>query len=68
MGLVKVIEIISSSKESWEKATENALKEASKTLKGIKSVYIQDQSVTVDAKGKIDEYRVNCKIAFAIER
>lgn len=67
MGTYKVIELLSSSKISWEDATANAVSEASKTLKGVTSVYIQDQSVTVK-DGKIDEFRVNVKVSFQIER
>ncbi len=67
MATLKVIELLSSSTESWEKATENAITEASKTINGITSAYVQDKSVTVK-NGKIDEYRVNVKITFAIER
>ena len=36
-------------------------------IKGIRSVYIKEQSATVD-KGKIVEYRVISKISFSIER
>jgi len=67
MATLKVIEILSSSTESWEKATQNAVAEASKTLKGISSAYVQEMSTTVK-DGKVDEYRVNVKITFALER
>lgn len=67
MATLKVIEILSSSKESWEKATQSAVEEASKTLKGITSAYVQEMSTTVK-DGKVDEYRVNVKITFALER
>ena len=66
MKVLKVIELLSSSKTSWEDATKNAVKEASKTLKGIKSVYIQDMSATV-TDGEIVEFRVNAKITFEIK-
>ena len=65
MAVLKVIEILSSSKESWEDATKKAVKEASKTLKNIRSVYVQDQSATVK-DGDGDEYRVNLKITFEV--
>ena len=65
MAVLKVIEILSSSKESWEDATKKAVKEASKTLKNIRSVYVQDQSATVK-DGDVDEYRVNLKITFEV--
>lgn len=66
MGLLKVIEILSSSKKGWEDATQNAVKEASKTVKNIKSANVQNMSTVVE-KGKIVEYRVNCKITFEVK-
>ncbi|QQR86409.1 MAG: dodecin domain-containing protein [Flavobacteriales bacterium] len=66
MGVIKVIEILGNSKTSWEDATANAVKAASKSVRGIRSVNVQNQSAVVE-KGKIVEYRVNLKIAFAIE-
>ncbi|HEX2617994.1 MAG TPA: dodecin family protein [Flavobacteriales bacterium] len=67
MAILKVIEILASSKSGWEDAAANAVKEASKTVRGIRSVNIQNQSAIVE-RGKIVEYRVNCKISFAIEK
>ena len=67
MSILKVIEIMASSDKSWEDAANNAVKEASKTIKNIKSVYVFDQSATVE-KGKIGEYRVNTKITFEVKR
>ena len=67
MAVLKVIEVMASSATSWEDATAQAVAEASKTLKGIRSVYIKDQSAVV-ADGKITEYRVNLKVSFSVER
>ena len=66
MKVLKVIELLAASKESWEDATKNAVKEANKTLKGIKSVYIQDMSATVE-NGEVAEYRVNAKVTFEVK-
>jgi flavin-binding protein dodecin len=65
MAVLKVIEILASSPVSWEDATASAVKTASKTVKEIRSVYIQDQSAVV-VKNKITEYRVNAKISFEV--
>ncbi len=48
MGVLKVIEVLSNSNKSWEDATRKAVKHASKTVKNIRSVYVQDQSATVN--------------------
>lgn len=66
MAVLKVIEVLSSSTISWEDATRNAVDEASKTVKNIRSVYVKEQSAMVDG-GKVSEYRVNLKITFEIE-
>lgn len=66
MAILKVIEVLSNSDTSWEDATNKAVKEASKTVKNIRSVYVQDQSAVVD-DGEVKEYRVNLKITFEVK-
>ena len=65
MAILKVIEILSNSSKSWEDAAGNAVKEANKTVKNIVSVNVNNFSLTVK-NGKVDEYRVNVKITFAL--
>lgn len=65
MSIAKVTEIIASSNKSFEDAIENGIKRASKTIKGISSAWVKDQSVTVK-NGKVDEYRVNLKVTFLL--
>ena len=65
MSVLKVIEIMGNSTVSFENAVENVIKEASKTVKDIKSVYIKDMQVTV-TDNQIAQYRVNTKITFGI--
>ena len=65
MGILKVIEILSSSDKSWEDATEKAVEKASKSVDDVKSAFVQSQSVTVK-DGKVDEFRVNVKITFEV--
>lgn len=66
MAVLKVIEVLSNSSESWEDATRKAVKHASKTVKNIKSVYVQDQSASVDGDS-VTEFRVNLKITFEVK-
>lgn len=66
MAVIKVVEIMSNSTKSWEDATKNAVARASKSIKGIKSAYVQDQSVVV-SRGKVTEYRVSLKVSFAVK-
>ncbi|MDX2444886.1 MAG: dodecin family protein [Bacteroidales bacterium] len=65
MAILKVVEIMASSKKSWEDATKNAVKAAGKTVKGIRSVYVQDMSAVV-GKNELIEFRVNVKITFEV--
>ena len=67
MAILKVIEVLSNSKKSWEDAAQNAVAEASKTFKHITSVNVNNQSLTVK-NGKVDEYRLNVKITFAVNK
>jgi dodecin len=66
MAILKVIEVLSSSEISWEEATRKAVAQAAKSLKNIRSVYVQEQSALVD-DGQITEFRVNVKLTFEIE-
>ncbi|MFC6096492.1 dodecin family protein [Flavobacterium qiangtangense] len=66
MAVLKVIEVLSSSTVSWEDATKKAVSQATKTLKNIRSVYVQEQSASVK-NGQVDEFRVNLKLTFEIE-
>lgn len=66
MAVLKVIEVLSSSEVSWEDATQKAVTQAAKSLKHIRSVYVQEHSAQVK-DGKVTEYRVNLKLTFEIE-
>ena len=65
--VVKVIELMSQSPQSWEDATQGAVKEATKTLRNIRSMYVKEFSAEVDG-GKITNYRINAKVTFDLER
>jgi len=63
MALLKVIELLAESEKGWEDAANIAVREASKTLRNIRSVYIKNMNAEVE-NGKITRYRLNCKISF----
>jgi len=67
MAVVKIIELIGSSPNSWEEATKNALAEAALTIKHIKSIYLKSCKAKVE-NNKIIEYRAVVKIAFIVQR
>lgn len=66
MKMVKVIEVIATSDKGFTEATQNAVAEASKTVKNIKSVYIENMNANVE-NNKIVSYAVNAKISFEID-
>jgi len=67
MTVVKIIELIGNSPNSWEEAAQNAVKEAAKTVRNIKGVDVKHCTAKVE-KNRIVEYRAAVKIAFVVER
>ncbi|MCJ7756947.1 MAG: dodecin family protein [Gillisia sp.] len=65
MSVIKVVELLANSQKSWEDAAQNAVTHAAKTIKNIKSVYVQEQTAVVTGEN-ITEYRVNVKISFEV--
>jgi flavin-binding protein dodecin len=65
--VVKIIELIGSSPIGWPQATQNAIDEAAKTIKNIKSVHVKRCTAKV-ADNKLVEYRAVVKIAFTVKR
>lgn len=66
MSVVKVIEILAESKDGFEAATKVAVKEAAKTVRNIKSVYVKDMQAIVEGE-EIVNYRVNVKVSFKVD-
>jgi len=66
--ILKVIEVLAESGTSWEEAAQNAVHHASKTLTGVKSIYIKNFEASVGDNGDIVKYRVNAKITFVLEK
>lgn len=65
MAILKVIEVLANSEKSWEDATKKAVAQAAKSVKNIRSVYVQDQSASVK-DGEVNDFRVNVKITFEV--
>lgn len=66
MKVLKVVEVLANSDKSWEDAAQQAIKKASKSVRGIRSINIKNLSATVE-NDKITEYRLNAKLTFEIE-
>lgn len=66
MSVAKVIEVISSSKKSFDDALTQGVARAADSLHDVTGAWVQDQKVVV-SKGKIIEYRVNLKVTFVLK-
>ena len=66
-GVVKVIELVGSSPNSFSDAVRNAVKVASETIRNIRGVEVLTSTAEVDGKGNLTNYKVDCKIAFLVE-
>lgn len=64
--VVKVIELMSESPKSWEDAAANAVREANKTLRNIRSVYVKDMTASVE-NGRVTSYRLNSKVTLELD-
>ncbi len=67
MSVAKVVELIGSSKLSFEDAVKNTVDEASKTIRGISGVWVKSFKAVVE-NGKITEYRAIVKLTFLVEK
>ena len=67
-GVVKITELVGSSPQSFSDAVRNAVKEASKTIRGIQGVEVLQSNASVGDDGELTLYKVNVKIAFLVER
>jgi flavin-binding protein dodecin len=65
MSVVKVIEVIANSEKSFDDATKNALKEASKSVDNIESIYVKEMNANVE-NNEIVSYGVNAKVSFRV--
>ncbi len=67
MAVIKTIDLVGVSAKSWKDAAEQALAEASRTIRGITGMDVLDTSCNV-ADGKMAEYLTHVRIKFRIER
>jgi flavin-binding protein dodecin len=67
MTVIKIIELIGSSPNSWSEAAQNAVTEAAKTIKNIKGVHVKRCTAKVK-NTQIIEYNADVKISFIVER
>jgi flavin-binding protein dodecin len=67
MAVVKVVELLAESQESWEDAARQAVAEATESIRGVRSVYISEFQAIVE-NDKVSAFRVNAKVSFVLEK
>jgi dodecin len=65
-SVYKVIELVGTSTESWEKATSAAVERASVKLRDLRVAEVVEQDVSING-GKVEAYRVKLKLSFKYE-
>ena len=66
-SVYKVIELIGTSKESWEKAAATAVTRASKTLRDLRVAEVVQLDLQLDETGAIEAYRAKLNVSFKFE-
>jgi len=66
-SVYKVVEIIGTSSESWEKAVANAVATAGETIRDLRVAEVAELDVTIE-NGKLSQYRAKVKLSFKYER
>jgi len=66
-SVYKVIELIGTSKESWEKAAAAAVNRASKTLRDLRVAEVVKLDMQLDETGAIEAYRAKLNVSFKFE-
>ena len=66
-SVYKVIELIGTSKDSWEKAAAVAVSRAGKSLRDLRVAEVVQLDLQLDAKGKIEAYRAKLNVSFKFE-
>ena len=66
-SVYKVIDLIGTSKDSWEKAAAAAIERAGKTLRELRVAEVAELDLQLDAKGNIEAYRAKLRVSFKFE-
>ena len=66
-SVYKIIELVGTSPDSWEKAAENAVMRAAKSLRDLRIAEVSTLDLQINNEGKIEAYRVKVKVSFKFE-
>ena len=66
-SVYKIIELVGTSKESWEKAAKVAVERAGKSLRDLRIAEIVQLDLQIGKNGKVEAYRAKVKVSFKFE-
>jgi flavin-binding protein dodecin len=66
-SVYKVIELVGTSTESWEKAAQQAVDQAAKTLRDLRIAEVVEMDMQID-EGKVRAYRTKIKVSFKYDK
>ncbi len=66
-SVYKVITLVGTSTELWEKAAKAAVDRASKTLRGLRVAEVVELDMQLDNNGKVEAYRAKVRVSFKFE-
>jgi flavin-binding protein dodecin len=66
-SVYKVIELIGTSTDSWEKAATNAVEQAARSLRDLRVAEVVKLDMQLDAKGQVEAYRAKLNVSFKFE-
>lgn len=64
--VIKVLDLVGTSNESWQQAAENALREAAKSVDHITGLEVVNMTADV-REGELRSFTTNVKVAFAVD-
>jgi flavin-binding protein dodecin len=66
-SVYKVLELVGTSTESWERAATAAVERAAETLRDLRVAEVVEQDLQIAADGKVEAFRVKLKLSFKYE-
>ena len=65
-SVYKVVEVVGTSTDSWEKAAKAAVERAAKSLRDLRVAEVVEQDIVIE-EGKVASYRTKVKLSFKYE-
>lgn len=66
-SVYKIVELVGTSPESWEKAASAAVQRAGQTLRDLRIAEVSELDMQLSDDGKVEAYRAKVKLSFKYE-